>query len=49
MGKRVEKVFKKKKALKPNAASHNTSWYTDTDGFLEHSPGGGGLYYKGVL
>ena len=35
-------------SLKPNAASHNNaSWYTDTDGFLEHSPSGGGLSYKG--
>ena len=25
----------------------HTSWYTDTDGFLEHSPSGGGLNYKG--
>ena len=30
------------------AASHNNaSWYTDTDGFLEHLPCGGSLYYKG--
>ena len=37
-----------KNSLKPNAASHdNASWYTDTDGFLEHSPRGGSLYYKG--
>ena len=37
-----------KNPLKPNAASHNTtSWYTDTDGFLEHSSRGGSLYYKG--
>ena len=41
------KVFKKK-SLKPNTASHNNaSWYTDTEGFLEHSPTGGSLYYKG--
>ena len=34
----VERVFKKN-LLKPNAASHNdTSWYTDTDVFLEHLP-----------
>ena len=25
---------------------NNTSWYTDTDGFLEHSPRRGSLYYK---
>ena len=38
---------KKKKSLKPNAASHNNaSWYTDTDGFLEHSPSRGSLYYN---
>ena len=37
-----------KNSLKPNAASHNNaSWYTDTDVFLEHSPSGGSLYYKG--
>ena len=31
-------------SLKPNAASHNfTSWYIETDGFLEHSSGGGSL------
>ena len=29
-------------------ASHsNASWHTDTDGFLEHSPSRGCLYYKG--
>ena len=40
-------VFKKH-SLKPNATSHDdASWYTDTDGFLEHSPSGGSLYYKG--
>ena len=39
----------KKNALKPNTASHNTSWYTDADGFLEHSPSQGSLYYKGPL
>ena len=37
-----------KNSLKLNAASHNnTSWYTDTDGFLEHSPSGWSLYNKG--
>ena len=37
-----------KNSRKPNAASHNnTSWYTDTDGFLEHSLCKGSLYYKG--
>ena len=36
-----------KNSLKPNTASHNTTiWYTDTDGFLEHSPRRGSLYYK---
>ena len=40
----------KKNSLKPNAASHNNaSWCTDTDGFLEHSPSGGRLYYKGPI
>ena len=39
-------VFKKY-SLKLNKASHdNASWHTDTDGFLEHSPSGGSLYYK---
>ena len=38
----------KKNSLKPNTASHkNASFYTDTDGFLEHSSSGGNLYYKG--
>ena len=46
MGKRVEKFFKIN-SVKPNAASHNnTGWYTDTDGFLKHSPSRGSLYYK---
>ena len=37
----------KKISLKLNATSHNnTSWHTDRDGFLEHSPSGGSLYYK---
>ena len=36
-----------KNSLKLNAASHNNaSWCTDTDGFLEHLPSGGSLYYK---
>ena len=42
-------MFKKpleKTSLKPNAASHNARWYTDTDRFLEHSPSWGNLYYK---
>ena len=47
MGKQVERAFKKN-SPKPNTASHNnSSWYTDTDGFLEHSPSEGVLYYKG--
>ena len=42
--KSLQKIF----SLKPNAASHNnSSWCTDTDGFLEHSPSGGSLYHKG--
>ena len=40
-----------KKLTEANAASHNkannASWCTDTDGFLEHSPSWGSLYYKG--
>ena len=48
IGKHVERVFQKN-LLKPNAASHNNaSWYTDTDGFLEHSPSRENLYYKGA-
>ena len=47
IGKYVERVFKKN-SLKPYVASHTTtSWYTDTDGFLEHSPSGGSQCYKG--
>ena len=46
MRRQVERVFQKH-SLKLNAASHtNTSWYTDTDGFLEHSLSRGRLYYK---
>ena len=37
------KVSSKEISLKSNEASHNSSWYTDTDGFLEHSPSRGGL------
>ena len=29
------------------ASHNNTSWSTDADGRLEHSPSGGSLYYKG--
>ena len=48
MGKHFERVFRKKKSLKPNAASHNNaSWCADTDGFLEYSPSKESLYYKG--
>ena len=36
-------VFRKN-SLKPNAASHNNAtWYTHTDGLLEHSPSKGSL------
>ena len=46
MGNCVERL--EKNSLKQNAASHNTTnWYTDIDGFLEHSPSRGSLYYKG--
>ena len=42
--------LQKKNSLKPNTTSHNNiSWHTDTDGFLEHSPSGGSLYYKGPI
>ena len=35
-------------SVTPNAASHsNASWYTNTEGFLEHSPSEGSLNYKG--
>ena len=45
MGKCVERV--EQDSLKLKAASHNnTSWYTDTDGFLEHLPSKGSLHYK---
>ena len=38
----------KKNSPKPKAISPNkASWCTDTDGFLEHSPSRGSLYYKG--
>ena len=47
MVKSIGRVFQTN-SLKSNRASHNNdSWYTDTDGFLEHSPSGGNLYYKG--
>ena len=45
MGRCIEKLFKIKNSLKQNAASH-ISWYSDTDGFLDHSPSRGSLYYK---
>ena len=42
--KSLQKVFTEVE----NAASHNNaSQYTDTDGFLEHLPNRGSLYYKG--
>ena len=37
MGKCIGRIFPQN-SVKPNAASHNNaSWYTHTDGFLEHS------------
>ena len=46
MGKHIERVFKQN-SLKRDAPSHNSaSWHIDTDGFLEHSPSRGSLYYK---
>ena len=45
-----ESSKKKKNSPKRNAASHNyASWYTDADGFLEHSPSTGSLHYKGPI
>ena len=39
-----------KNSLKLNAASrNNVSWYTHTDGLLEHSSSGGSLYYRPSL
>ena len=47
MGKCTEREFRKN-SLRLNTASHNNaSWYSDTDGSLDHSPNGGSLYYKG--
>ena len=41
----VLKESSKKNSLKPKTASHNNaSCYTDTGGFLEHSPSRGSLY-----
>ena len=38
-----------KNSLKLKAASHNNaSWYTDTDGFLEHSLSRRSLYHKAL-
>ena len=46
MDKYVERIFKKI-SLKLNTAFHNnTSWYTDTDGFLEYSLIRESRYYK---
>ena len=43
------KESSKTNSLKPNSASHNNAnWYTNTDGFLEHSPSGGSLYSRGL-
>ena len=39
-----------KNSLKLDTTSHNNaSWYTDTDGVLEHQSSGGSLYYKGPV
>lgn len=44
----LKESSKKKKSLKPKAVFHNnSSWYIDTDGFLECSPNGESLFYKG--
>ena len=48
MGKHIKSFQKKKNSLRPNTASHNNaSWYTDPDGFLEHSSFEENLYLKG--
>ena len=41
--KRLQKKFTEAE----RSLSQHHQWCTDTDGFLEHSPGGGSLYYKG--
>ena len=41
------KSLQKKFTKAERSLSHNTSWCTDTDGFLEHSPSRGSLCYKG--
>ena len=47
MGKCVERVLKKISVGLHSAPPNNTSWYTDSNGFLKHSRSGGSLYYKG--
>ena len=48
MGKHAESASPQRSSLKRSAASHTTtSWRTDTDGFLEHSPTKKSLYFKG--
>ena len=37
MGKGMERIFKNKFTETGQASHNNTSWHTDTDGFLEHS------------
>ena len=45
--KRTNALSLQKNSLKLNTASHNNaSWCTNTDGFLQHSPSQGSLYYK---
>ena len=49
MGKHIERIFKKKKKIieaHRGLSPDSTSWYTDTDGSLAHSPSGGNQYYK---
>ena len=44
----LKEFFKKLNFAEPNTACHNNaSWYTDPDGFPEHSPSEGSLSYKG--
>ena len=47
MGKHIERMLKKKFTEAERSLSQHPSGYTDIDGFLQHSPNGGSLYYKG--
>ena len=41
-----KRVFQKNFTEAERSLYNNASWYTDTEGFLEHPPSGGSLYYK---